>query len=149
MDKANKQILSVLKEQGRISWVQLGEQVNLSASACQRRVESMQELGVIKNFSVNIDHERIGKTIHAYIQIKVTRQDIKTAEAFREKISSYSEVHGFFKLSGNVDFLIDVWVNDIKALSGFIDKRILALNGVTDASSSIVLEELDTSFDVT
>lgn len=148
MDKANKLILSVLKENGRISWVQLGERVNLSPSACQRRVEAMLESGVIKNFSVDIDHEALGKTIHAFIQIKVARQDTKTANLFRNKISGYPEVQGFFKLSGNVDFLIDVALNDIKALSDFIDNKILALDGVTDASSAIVLEDLSTSFSV-
>lgn len=148
MDAANKLILSVLKESGRISWVQLAEQVNLSPSACQRRVEAMQDSGLIKNFSVDIDYEALGKTIHAFIQIKVARQDLKTAKIFRNKISSYPEVQGFFKLSGNVDFLIDVSVNDIKALSDFIDNRILALDGVTDASSAIVLVNLPTSFSV-
>jgi Lrp/AsnC family leucine-responsive transcriptional regulator len=148
MDKANRQILSVLKAQGRISWVQLAEAVNLSPSAVQRRVETMQESGIIRNFTVAIDHEALGKNIHAFIQIKVTRQDVTTAQSFRNKICSYPEVQGFFKLSGNVDFLIDVSLNDIKALSDFIDNKILALDGVTDASSAIVLEDLPCSFEI-
>lgn len=148
MDKANKKILSSLKEHGRMSWVQLAEQVNLSPSACQRRVEAMQESGVIKRFSVDIDYEKLGKRVHAFIHIKVARHDINTAKTFRKKISAYPEVQGFFKLSGNVDYMINVTLTDLRALSGFIDNQILALEGVNDASSAIVLEDFPCAFNV-
>ena len=148
IDKANKKILSALSENARASWVQLSEMVNLSPSAVQRRVEAMLESGLIKRFSVDINYEELGKAVHAFIHIKVARHDVNTAKAFRKKISNYPEVQGFFKLSGNVDYMINVTLTDLKALSDFIDNQILALEGVNDASSAIVLEDFPCAFSV-
>lgn len=138
----DKRILQALRQNGRISWVNLSKIVNLSASACQRRVEAMQVSGVIKRFTLDIDAAKMGQTIQAFIQVKVERQNIDTAHAFRKTVSSYPEVQGFYKLSGNIDYLVNVTLGDIKALSEFIDTRLLALEGVVDASSAIVLDEL-------
>ena len=59
MDKFDTAILSTLQQDGRTSWLQLAKQVNLSASAVQRRVESLQERGVIENFTVNFNEEAL------------------------------------------------------------------------------------------
>lgn len=142
MDIADKRIIRALRDDGRLSWVQLSALVNLSPSACQRRVEALQASGIIRRFTVDLDPLAIGATIHALIQIKVERQDTDTAIAFRDRISSYPEVSGFYKLSGNIDYLAHVHVADIPALSDFLDRRVLALPGVVDASSAIVLDDL-------
>jgi len=69
----------------------------------------------------------LGQNIQAVISIKVERQKIESADAFRKKLISYNEVHNFVKLSGSIDYQITVWVEDIKALSHFIDNKLLAL----------------------
>lgn len=145
IDAADKRLITALRENGRISWVNLAEKVNLSASACQRRVEALQAAGVIKKFTVDLDPLSMGQTIHAFINVKVERQNVDTANAFRARITSYPEVQACYKLSGNIDYLINVAAADIKALSSFIDNKLLALEGVVDASSAIVLEDLECS----
>ena len=142
LDNADKRIIRALREDGRLPWVQLGAAVNLSPSACQRRVEAMVAAGVIERFTIDLDPVAVGASIHALIQIKVERQDVATAEAFRKRIASYPEVSGFYKLSGNIDYLAHVHVADIRALSDFLDRKVLALPGVVDASSAIVLDDL-------
>ncbi len=141
LTKADRLIIRALSENARISWVNLGAEVNLSPSACQRRVESLQASGVIRRFTVDVDPAAVGQAIHAVVQIKVERQDVETARAFRARLSSYAEISGFYKLSGAIDYLIHLHVADIKALSDFLDTRLLALDGVVDASSAIVLAE--------
>lgn len=98
---------------------------------------------VIEHFTVAIAPEKTGHNIQAVISIKVERQKIESAETFRQRIKSYPEVHNFVKLSGSVDYQITVWVEDIKALSHFIDNKLLALDGVVDANSAIVLENYE------
>ncbi len=140
IDATDKRIIAELAKDGRVSWVQLSERVNLSASACQRRVEALLSTSVIERFTVSVAPQMMGHNIQAVISIKVERQKIESAEAFRRKIKSYPEVHNFVKLSGSIDYQITVWVEDIKALSHFIDNKLLALGGVVDANSAIVLE---------
>ena len=141
LTKIDKNIIRELSGNARMSWVNLGAAVGLSPSACQRRVEALQASGVIKRFTVDVDPEAVGQAIHAVVQIKVERQDVTTARTFRDRLSSYSEISGFYKLSGAVDYLIHLHVADIGALSDFLDNRLLALDGVVDASSAIVLAE--------
>ena len=143
IDSTDKRLIAELRKDGRISWVQLAERVNLSASACQRRVEALIAANIIERFTVSIDPEKTGQNIQAVISIKVERQKVKSAEGFRQRIKSYPEVYSFVKLSGTVDYQISVWVEDIKALSYFIDNKLLALEGVVDANSAIVLESFD------
>ena len=140
IDATDRRIIAELRKDGRVSYVQLSESVNLSASACQRRVETLIKTKVIEHFTVSIDPRKVGHTIQAVISIKVERQKIASAEEFRRKIKSYPEVYSFVKLSGSVDYQITVWVEDIHALSSFIDNKLLALDGVVDANSAIVLE---------
>ena len=139
---ADRRILSELQANGRMSWVALGQAVNLSPSACQRRVEALQASGVIERFTVDTDARKRGLTVHAFIQLRVERQKVERARALRATIAEYPEVVGAWKLSGAVDYLIEVRVADIAALSLFLDEKLLGLEGVADASSSIVLEEV-------
>lgn len=140
IDATDKRLIAELRKDGRISWVQLSERVNLSASACQRRVEALIEANVIDHFTVAISPEMTGHNIQAVISIKVERQKVMSAQAFRDRLQSYPEIHSFVKLSGSVDYQITVWVKDIRALSDFIDNKLLALDGVVDANSAIALE---------
>lgn len=142
IDVFDRKLLSELQKNARLGWVKLSKRVNLSPSACQRRVEALQAAGVIKRFTIEIDPEKIGRMIHAIISVKVERQNIETANAFRSRISASPEVQGFYKLSGNIDYLLNITVADIRALSDFIDNRLLSQNGVVDASSAIVLDDL-------
>jgi len=137
----DRKIIRSLSDNSRVSWVHLGAEVGLSASACQRRVESLRASGVIRRYTIEVDPEAVGRPIHAIVQIKVERQDVETAREFRERLSSYPEISGFYKLSGAVDYLIHLHVADIGELSHFLDNRLLALDGVVDASSTIVLAE--------
>ena len=146
LDQADRRIIRALERDGRLPWVQLGAAVNLSPSACQRRVEAMQRAGLIRGFTVELDAQQAGFGVHALVQIKVERQDVDTAREFRARMGSYAEVSGFYKLSGNIDYLAHVHVADIRALSDFLDTRVLALPGVVDASSAIVLDDLPVSF---
>ena len=142
LSAADVRILDQLEANGRLSWVALGQAVNLSPSACQRRVEALQASGVIERFTVETNARKRGLTVHAFVQLRVERQKVERARALRAKIADYAEVVGAWKLSGAVDYLVEVRVADIAALSAFLDEKLLGLEGVTDASSSIVLEEV-------
>lgn len=142
LDAADRRILAALSDNARLSWVALSERVHLSPSACQRRVEALVASGVIARFTVETDPARMGRAVHAFIEIKVERQRVERARALRAAIAAYPEVGGAWKLSGQVDYLVEVRSPSIAALSTFIDEKLLSLDGVVDASSSIVLEEV-------
>jgi len=73
MDAFDQSILHHLARDGRISWTELAEQVNLSASAVQRRVQALQTKGLIKHFTVALDAKQLGHEVRAFVEVKVPR----------------------------------------------------------------------------
>ena len=145
MDEKNRKILHELQKDGRISWVELAERVNLSAAACQRRVQSLIDSGVIDGISARINPEALGYEVEAFVSVYVDRQDVKLAQQFRRAIRKFPEVQACHMMTGQVDYLLRVVAKDLKSYGRFVEDKILGMPGVKDASSSIVLDRIKTS----
>ncbi|MBT8078099.1 MAG: Lrp/AsnC family transcriptional regulator [Gammaproteobacteria bacterium] len=145
IDKKDAKILQLLQEDGRMPWVELGERVNLSASACQRRVQALLDRGVIEGIAARTNPAALGYEIEAYVSVHVERQDVGRAKKFRNVIQKYPEVQTCHMMSGEVDYLLRVVAPDLKSYGRFVEEKILAMPGVKDASSSIVLDRIKTS----
>lgn len=141
----DRKILRELQADGRIAWVELSERVNLSATACQRRVQSLIERGVIDGISARINPEALGFEVEAFVSVYVDRQDVKLAQKFRSAIQKYPEVQACHMMTGQVDYLLRVVAKDLKSYGRFVEEKILGMPGVKDASSSIVLDRIKTS----
>lgn len=140
IDKIDYRILRELQADGRLSWVELAARVNLSATACQRRVQALIDAGVISGFSARIDPTALGLEVEAYVAVSVERQDLESAQRFREAIRRWPEVQTCHMMSGEVDYLLRVVAPDLRSFGRFIEEKILSVPGVKDASSSIVLD---------
>lgn len=142
MDAFDKSILHHLARDGRLSWTELAEHVNLSASAVQRRVQTLQAKGMIKHFTVALDAKQLGHEVRAFVEVKVERSNVELAKSFRESIRQLPQVQSCHKLSGTVDFILDVVATDLETYGQFLEQDILSIPGVLDARSSIILEEV-------
>lgn len=140
MDKYDARILITLQEDGRISWAKLAERINLSPSACQRRVEALCERGVIENFTVNLNEEALGNYVKAFVAVNIDRQNTTLAEQFRRRVREHPQVQACHMISGAIDFILEVVAEDLDAFGNFIDGELLSMPAVKDASSSIVLK---------
>ena len=140
MDRYDTHILSVLQEDGRISWSALAKRINLSASACQRRVEALVERGVIENFTVNLNEKSLGHRVIAFVEVNVDRQSTDLAQDFRRKVIEHPQVQACHMVSGSIDFMLEVVASDLDSFGKFIDGELLSMPAVKDASSSIILK---------
>lgn len=142
VDIIDQKILRELQLDGRIAWVELADRVALSASACQRRVQSLIERGIIRNISARINPAALGFEVQAFVSVHVDRQDVARAKKFRTVIGKYPEVLACHMLTGEVDYLLLVVAKDLRSFGQFVEEKILGMPGVKDASSSIVLDEI-------
>jgi Lrp/AsnC family transcriptional regulator, leucine-responsive regulatory protein len=145
LDSFDRNILAALTTEGRLSWVDMAQRVNLSPSVCQRRVRALQERGILRGFHARIDPEALGYAVEAFVAVRVERQNVQLAEQFRAAVTRYPQVQSCHLLSGDVDFMLRVVVPDLRALAAFIQEALLNLPGIKDASSSIVLERIKDS----
>lgn len=142
MNDFDKQILRLLADNGRLSWTEIAEHVNLSPSAVQRHVQQMQASGLIKHFTIALDTKKLGHEVRSFVEVKMQRSDVALAKQFREIIRELPQVQSCYKLSGSVDFILDVVAPNLEAYGQFLEREILSIPGVLDASSSIILEEV-------
>ena len=139
MDRFDAEILQELERDGRISWVGLAERVNLSPSACQRRVESLRSSGVIERYTVRLNEAALGHGVKAFVAVRIDRQDPAIARQFRNWVAEHRQVQTCHMVSGTEDFMLEVVAPDLESFGRFVDGELLSLPAVKDASSSIVL----------
>ncbi|MEM7611053.1 MAG: Lrp/AsnC family transcriptional regulator [Pseudomonadota bacterium] len=142
LDKFDLAILHALQQDARQSWVDLAEAVSLSASACQRRTQALREAGVIEQFTIRVDRQAMGYDVEAFVAVSIERQDMAYATAFREAMLALPEIRRCYMLSGSIDFMLQVIALNLRDYGQFIQREVLSLPGVKDATSSIVLEQI-------
>lgn len=142
LDRTDHRILQELQRDGRLPIVTLAERIALSPTACQRRVERLEESGVIERYAAILSPAALGMQIQAFVQVRIERQSKDTTESFESAVRRLPEVRACYVMTGDLDFLLHVFVPDLKAFSDFAMHRLIGVPGVKDVRSSLVLESI-------
>src|SRR5699024_8793013 len=148
LDRTDFQILALLQTDGRITNAQLAEKVNLSASACLRRVQRLEREGVIAGYAARVDAVAVGLDLQAFVRVQLKQHDTATVEAFGRLVNGWDEVATCHALTGDMDYLLHVYVSDLAHFSRFLLDRLLNASGVADVNSSFVLRTVKQSASV-
>jgi Lrp/AsnC family leucine-responsive transcriptional regulator len=140
LDKIDLQILAILQREGRVSNQEVADRVSLSPSPCLRRIRRLEDAGVIRQYVALVDPGSVGLGLTAFVTIKLEKRGRALLEDFRARIQSWPEVVGCYALTGDMDYLLRVHVEDLQHFSGFVMERLLKQNGVVDVKSSFVLD---------
>ena len=139
LDRTDLLLLAQLQQSGRQTNAELAERVHLSPSACLRRVQRLEREGVIAGYRAEVDPDRIGLGLHAFVRVQLTRHDAEAVAAFAGFVNDWDEVVACHALSGDMDYLLQVVVRDLEHFSRFLLDRLLNQTGVADVNSSFVL----------
>jgi Lrp/AsnC family leucine-responsive transcriptional regulator len=139
MDRTDLLLLAELQRGGRLTNAELAERVHLSASACLRRVQRLEREGVISGYSAQVDAERIGLGLQAFVRVQLRHHDAASIAAFVAFVEEWDEVVACHALTGDMDYLLQVAVRDLDHFSRFLLDRLLNQAGVADVNSSFVL----------
>ena len=142
MDEFDRKIIQALMSDSKFSYQQLAERVNLSPSACFRRVHALQDSGVIERFTIQLNSRALGYAVTAFVEVRVNRQDQEQVNQFKSMLNAQREVVSCHQLTGNTDFLLQICTESIEKYTQFIEEELLSLRAVRDVSSSIVLSEI-------
>lgn len=135
IDIIDEKILSVLKENARISFAELGRKINLSPSAVRERVQKMEDIGVIEQYSLKIDHKKLGLDLEAFILLKVFPGRLKHV---LEKISGFKEINETHRITGSQNLHLKVIVSDQICLQKLLDQ----LMEYGDTNTFLILSEV-------
>lgn len=139
LDRTDLAILAELQREGRLANAELAERVNLSASACLRRVQRLERAGVIAGYRAQLEPAALGLGLVAFVRVQLEKHGSTSTEAFAEAVRSWDEVVACYALTGDMDYLLHVVVQDLDHFSRFLLDRLLNATGVADVNSSFVL----------
>jgi Lrp/AsnC family transcriptional regulator, leucine-responsive regulatory protein len=146
LDKLDRAILRVLQQNGRETYDVLGEQVGLSASAVLRRVKRLEDAGVIERYVALVRPEAVGIGLTAYINVRLEKHaeshKRNPMDVFRASVQTWPEVVECVALTGEMDFLLRVVVQDMAHYSRFIMDTVLKHPSVQDCKTSFVLDRV-------
>jgi len=142
IDHTDRRILEWLQKEPGINAAELGEKISLSQSAVWRRMQSLREQGVIIDQPVKIDREKVGLNTMVFAHVKLTSHGRGNLAEFSDAVREFPEVLDCYVVLGNVDFLLRIVTEDIKAYEQFFFEKLSQLPGIQEVNSSIVLSDI-------
>ncbi|MGO4917210.1 Lrp/AsnC family transcriptional regulator [Pseudogemmobacter sp. W21_MBD1_M6] len=140
LDSINENILHELSREGRISNIELAERVNLSASACLRRVQELERSGVIKGYRAVIDRAKTGSGFTAYVTVGLSDHTKKSQETFERCIARSAEVRECHNVAGAYEYLLRVEAADLVAYKVFHTEVLGTIPFVNAITTYVVMD---------
>ncbi|MCT4557055.1 MAG: Lrp/AsnC family transcriptional regulator [Pelagimonas sp.] len=139
LDETDKRILRVLQRKGRISNADLSEQVNLSASACHRRVQRLESGGFVRNYVALLDARKMGLPATVFVEITLNAQADEVLEAFEAAVARVPDVLECHLMAGSADYILKVVAEDTEDFARIHRQYLTRLPGVAQMQSSFAL----------
>jgi Lrp/AsnC family leucine-responsive transcriptional regulator len=139
MDSIDHRILNALQKQGRISNADLSEKINLSPSACHRRVHRLEAEGYIKNYVALLDPRKLGCSSTVFVEITLSGQADELLDAFERAVAKIPDVLECHLMAGSADYLLKVVARDTEDFARIHRRYLVRLPGVAQMQSSFAL----------
>jgi len=139
IDKIDKKIIELLKRDGRMSYRKIAEEIGRTEVTVRRRVRKLIKEGVIRRFTVVIDPVKIGKSVQAFISVPI---DVKETSKLVEKLRDMEEVSEAYFLAGRTILLLKINVEDLSALSRFLEEKLEVLGETRNVETYLILKDL-------
>ena len=141
MDRTDKKILALLQEDATPTVAQIAERVGLSATPCWRRIQNLEKRGVIRRRVALLDPGELNVGVTVFTRVKTSQHNIDWLEGFATAVAAIDEVVEFYRMSGDIDYLLKIVVPDIERYDA-VYKRLIAAADFADVSSSFAMEEI-------
>ncbi|AKH19773.1 Lrp/AsnC family transcriptional regulator [Sedimenticola thiotaurini] len=141
MDKTDKRILNLLQQDSNLTTAEIADQVGLSTTPCWRRIQNLEKSGVIRKRVALLERSRINLGVDVFVSIKTRHHNAAWLDEFARTVSAFPEVVEFYRMSGEIDYLMRVVVPDITAYDKFY-KRLIEKVDIQDVSSSFAMEQI-------
>lgn len=143
LDRYDRHILALLQQDGGLSNLQLAERVGLSPSPCSRRVQKLEEAGIIRGRATLLDSKALGLGLTVMIQISMDRHTPERFENFEATVRGFEEVQQCYLITGqSADYLLKVVVPDMDRYQAFLLDKITRIEGVSGVHSSFVMRKV-------
>jgi len=154
LDKTDRKILAILQADGRLSNQEVAERVSLSPSPCLRRIKRLEEAGIIRQYVALLDPDKLGLGLMAYVNVRLEKyiepanisgarpSSVSPRGDFALSVANWPEVVACYAMTGEMDYLLRVYVKDMEHFSRFMMETLLRHPAVQDVKSSFALQSV-------
>lgn len=150
LDKTDRKILAILQADGRLTNQEIAEKINLSPSPCLRRIKRLEQAGVIRQYVALLDPDKLGLGLLAYVNVRLEKHGDSQAggstrsprAGFAASVATWPEVVACYAMTGDMDYLLRVHVEDMEHFSRFVMETLLRHPAVLDVKSSFALQRI-------
>ena len=139
LDATDRRILTVLQRDGRITNAELSERVNLSPSACHRRVQQLEEAGYIDKYVALLNTRKMGKPTTVFVEITLQSQAEELLDAFEREVARVPDILECHLMAGTADYLLKLMAEDTEDFARIHRQFLSRLPGVRQMQSSFAL----------
>ena len=141
MDRIDRAILRLLQEDTTLPVADVAKRVGLSTTPCWRRIQKLEEEGVIRRRVAVLDPDKVNARVTVFVSVRTTSHSKEWLKRFSEVVAEFPEVVEFYRMSGDIDYLLRVVVPDIGAYDAFY-RRLIERVEIADVSSSFAMEQI-------
>lgn len=141
LDEIDKRLLAALQKNAHLTAQELAEVLNLSPSQAGRRRQRLECEGYIQSYTARLDPKRIGLAVQAFVQVQLGTHGPEQSKGFARLIETSPEVTSAWTLTGDADYLLRVYCEDLSALNRLIHERLLPHPAVARIQSQIVMDQ--------
>ncbi len=141
MDRIDRKILQILQQDATLPVAEIAERVGLSSTPCWRRIQNLEKAGVIKRRVALLDAEKLNCGVTVFVRLRTSQHSHDWLEKFSAAVLHMDEVVEFYRMSGDIDYLLRIVVPDIASYDA-VYKRLIKAAALSDVSSSFALETI-------
>lgn len=141
LDEMDLKILRILQADCTRAVAEIGKEVGLSTTPCWRRIQKLEEAGVIHRRVALLDAAKVNAAVTVFVQVRTDQHSLEWLERFHAAVVDFPEVVEFYRMSGEIDYLLRVVVPDIAAYDAFY-KRLISRIEIAKVSSAFAMEQI-------
>ncbi|MCJ7788350.1 MAG: Lrp/AsnC family transcriptional regulator [Methyloceanibacter sp.] len=141
LDRMDRKILDILQKDCTLPVAEIGKQIGLSTTPCWRRIQKLEESGVIERRVALLDPKKINVGVTVFVSITTSQYTQEWFDRFHAALKDFPEIVEFYRMSGQVDYLLRVVVPDIERYDSFY-KKLIAKIELSDVSSAFAMEQI-------
>jgi len=142
IDKTDVRILKEMQSDARISVAELAKRVALTPTPCARRLQQLEQAGVIKGYVAVLDQAALGLPVDAFVEVRLTREGKAEVAEFESRVHEYPQVMQCWALSGGSDYLLHVVTADLEGYNRFLRDELLSLGCVDHVQTGFALQRV-------
>lgn len=141
MDAIDRKILAVMQEDASLSVAEIGSRVGLSSTPCWKRIQRLEADGVIQKRVAVVDQTKIGLGITVFVSVETGDHSQEWLDRFAKVVGAMPEVMEFYRMAGDVDYMLRVVATDIAGYDTFY-KRLIATVPLKNVTSRFAMEKI-------